>query len=222
MSAVIVAIDGPAASGKSTLARLLADRHGWAYINTGQMYRAVAYFGLRAKLSLPDDTMAAIKIANDINFSIINNTLLINGENLSDPISQPVVEKIVSSFAAIPEIRRLLVQKQRNIAKTQSVVMDGRDIGTVVFPDATLKIFLVARAAVRAQRRFDELQHRFSDNFPSYDEILRDIEQRDTEDRERAVSPLIKASDAILIDTSSLSIAETLQKIEDLLSGAVS
>ncbi len=217
MSATIIAIDGPAASGKSTLARLIAQHHGWAYINTGQMYRAVAYFGLLSNLTLPEDEFAAIGIAKSLCFSIKNRTLLVNGEDLSEKICLPIVEKVVSAYAAVPDIRSLLVSKQRDIAKTQSVVMDGRDIGTVVFPDATLKIFLVARAEVRAKRRHQELQDRGLDNLPPYEEILRDIEQRDAQDRERTVSPLIQASDAILVDTSTLSVQETIALIETLL-----
>ncbi len=217
MSAIIIAIDGPAASGKSTIARLLAEQHGWTYINTGQMYRAVAYFGLLSNISLPEDEFAAIGIAKSLSFSIEPNTLLVNGEDLSKKLCLPLVEKVVSAYSAIPEIRNILVRTQRDVAKKRSVVMDGRDVGTVVFPKATLKIFLVASADVRAKRRLQDLQTRFSDNLPSYEEILRNLELRDSQDSERSVSPLIKAPDAILIDTSTLSIEETLDQIEELL-----
>ena len=222
MHAVIVAIDGPAASGKSTLARQLAQRHGWAYINTGQMYRAVAHFGRLAQLSLPADEAKAIQIAHLLHFTISQNTLLVNGDNLSDKTADPEVERLVSTYAAIPDIRQILVNKQRAIAKTQSVVMDGRDIGTVVFPDATLKIFLVAKPEIRAKRRFDEILSRFHENLPSYDEILRDITLRDAKDCERALSPLAKADDAILVDTSTLSSSETLERIDALLNRVLS
>lgn len=215
----VVAIDGPAASGKSTLAKLLAERHGWLHINSGQMYRAVAYYGLQANLSLPNDEFAAIVLARGLIFSVHNKALLINGEDISTLVSLPAVEKVVSAYAAIADIRSILVNKQRNLANKHSVVMDGRDIGTVVFPMATLKIFLIASAEVRAMRRFNEIQLRYPDEPNTYENILKEIRTRDNFDSKRPASPLKQASDAILIDTSTLSISETVEKIDQLLKG---
>ena len=222
MAPFVIAIDGPAASGKSTIARLLAHKHGWVYINSGQMYRAVAHFGLLAHLTLPQDEQLAVSIAERLLFSVEKGVLLTNGEDLSQKVSMPIVEKAVSSYAAISGVRKTLVNKQREIAKTKSVVMDGRDVGTVVFPDAQLKIFLVATAEVRAKRRFDEIRARYPNDSISYQEILAGIKQRDAHDQERDLSPLIMANDAILVDTSNQSINEVTLTIESLVKGVAS
>lgn len=205
-----VAIDGPAGAGKSTIAKLVAKEFDLMYINTGAMYRAVALKSKENNYS-PCDVNNIVKLIDSMEMEFINDDLYLNGCNIQDKITMPEISQIVSAFAAIKEVRQKLVEMQRKMSKKFNVIMDGRDIGTVVLKDSNCKIFLTATAEERATRRYNELKKR---NLPcSYDEILKDIIDRDYKDSHRAVDPLRKADDAIEVDTTSLNINEVVDKI---------
>ncbi len=198
---ITVAIDGPAGSGKSTLARRIAAKLGYLYIDTGAMYRAVALWALRAKVALSDmHRLEQLANAARIEFQS-DNSVSLNGEDVSIAIREPEVSEAASQVSMIPAVRRALVAKQREIGERVSVVMEGRDIGSVVFPNATVKIFLDAQPEVRATRRADE------SSLPA-DVVAQQIGERDQRDRTRAESPLVQAPDAIYVDTSKLSVDE--------------
>jgi cytidylate kinase len=199
---VTVAIDGPAGAGKSTIARRVAEKLGYLYIDTGAMYRAVALWALRTKVAL-SDVHRLEQLANEgvIEFVPGNNGVLLNGEDVSEAIRAPEVSKAASEVSLVPGVRRALVRKQRELGERASVVMEGRDIGTVVFPDATVKIFLDAHPDARVERRAGE------SSLPS-DVIARQMNERDHRDRTRVESPLVQAPDAIYFDTTGLSIDE--------------
>jgi len=209
-----VAIDGPAGAGKSTIAKRVANKAGFIYVDTGAMYRALAYYFLEKELD-SDDKEKIIEACHDANISIDyqedNQQVFLNGVNITAKLRDEGVGKMTSLIAAIPEVRLHLLKLQRELAKNHDVVMDGRDIGTKILPDADLKIFLTASATVRANRRFMELMEK---GFPcDLDEIREDIIQRDYRDTNRAVSPLKQAEDAILIDSSNMSINEVVGEI---------
>ena len=207
----VVAIDGPAGAGKSTIARNLADTLGFTYIDTGAMYRAVALKALRAGLSFDDETrLEALSTASVIEFRPGRRTIL-DGEDVTDSIRTPEVSSGASRIAAVGPVRAALVSKQRQMAESRDVVMEGRDIGTVVFPDATLKIFLDADPAERARRRFTE-----QPGIP-LDELTRQIAERDSRDRNRTESPLVQAPDAVRVDSTGLSPAEVAAEILKLI-----
>jgi cytidylate kinase len=206
---VIVAIDGPAGAGKSTIARRVATRLGFLYIDTGAMYRAVALWGHRQQISWDDHlAMEQLAIAASIGLESNPPRVWLNGEDVTDAIREPAMSQGASKVSAIGGVRRALVAKQREMAENSSVVMEGRDIGTVVFPDATVKIFLDADAEVRAARRLKDL----GGKAPSgAGEVLREIRERDERDRTRAESPLLQAPDALLVDTTPM----TIEEVED-------
>ncbi|MDD5455668.1 MAG: (d)CMP kinase [Candidatus Margulisbacteria bacterium] len=206
---IIIAIDGPAASGKSTVAALLAKKMGITYLNSGQMYRAITYKCLANKISF-SDIDKIVEITKNTSFSISANMLLIDGKNYKKQVSLPEVENNVSIVAKIPEVRDILIKKQREIARNKSIIMDGRDIGTIVFPDATYKFYLDASIETRAERRCKELAQKFPDQLFSLKKIINEIKDRDNIDMQRNVSPLKQAKDAILVDTTRLSIEEMM------------
>ncbi len=222
MERFIVTIDGTSGSGKSTTAKKSADRLGWFYLNTGAMYRAVALMCLRKGI-LPEDHQMVEKIARKINISFQNvkdtHHVLIDNEDVSVEIKTPEVTKMVSPIANIKEVRKILVEKQRKIANNQECICEGRDMGTVVFPDAQLKIFMDADVDVRSERRYKELK---AFGIPAEIDKIRDaLLKRDAYDSTRKNSPLKKAKDAILLNTTNMSIEDevnwVVKKIQETL-----
>lgn len=211
---IIIAIDGFSSSGKSTMAKALARRIGYRYVDTGAMYRAVTLFAMRAGLIAADGTVAADELAArlpEINISFAlrpdgSQHTLLNGEDVEREIRGMEVSNRVSPVSAIAAVRRDLVAKQQAFGLERGIVMDGRDIGTTVFPDAELKIFLDAPAECRAERRVRELKAKGQD--VSYDEVLANVKSRDHIDQTREESPLRRAADAIGLDNSSMTIAQ--------------
>ena len=210
MKKIIIAIDGFSSCGKSTMAKSLARNIGYLYFDSGAMYRAVALYCLRNNLIEGDkidteklrEQMGNIKITFEADPATKNSVTLLNGVNVEHEIRSLEVSRMVSQVAALDFVRSEMVEQQRNMGKQKGIVMDGRDIGTTVFPDAELKIFVTASAEVRAQRRYDELKAR-GDN-PDYSEILENVQLRDHIDQTREVSPLKKADDALLLDNSNM------------------
>ena len=200
---ISVAIDGPAGAGKSTIAKLVGKKYDLMYINTGAMYRAVALKSEENDLT-SENVNEITDLISQMEMHFENDDLILNGENIQEKITMPEISSIVSNYASIPEVRTLLVKLQRDMSNKFDVIMDGRDIGTVVLKDAKFKFFLTASPEERAQRRFVELQERNLNC--SYDQILKDIIDRDYKDTHRATDPLRKADDAIEIDTTSLDI----------------
>lgn len=210
MKHIVIAVDGHSSCGKSTVAKAVAKRLGIAYIDTGAMYRAVTLYALRNGFvngKEPDaERIAArlddIKITFNFDKELGRNTTFLNGENVEDEIRGMAVSSLVSPVSAIPAVRAKLTDWQRSMGSEQSVIMDGRDIGTTVFPHADLKIFMTARPEVRARRRYDELKAKGQE--ADLDDILRNVVERDRQDSTRAVSPLRKADDAIVLDNSDM------------------
>ncbi len=213
MKKIIIAIDGPAGSGKSTTARLAAERLGYIYIDTGAMYRAVTLAWLRSKLEMSEDILCKLLLNLHIELkpSEQGQRTYLNGEDVSDEIHSIEVTKNVSPVSAVGCVREKLVDMQRELGKNGGVVMDGRDIGTVVLPNADLKIFLIASVDARAMRRTLELKDKGI--IESVKEIKEQIITRDLFDSSRDISPLKKAGDAIEIDTSNLTIEEQTEKV---------
>lgn len=214
---IVIAIDGHSSCGKSTLAKSLARELGYAYIDSGAMYRAVTLFALRNGLinnGKVDEKklisrMKDIRITFEWDTDTEKNTTFLNGENIENEIRQLEVSNNVSPVSTIAGVRSELVKQQRENGQNKGIVMDGRDIGTVVFPDAELKIFMTASPEIRAQRRFLELKEKGAE--VDFDKILQNVEERDTIDSGREVSPLKKADDAIVLDNSHLTRDEQLQ-----------
>ena len=209
---LIIAIDGPAGAGKSTLARRVALRLGAVYIDTGAMYRAVALWAMRSGIPLDDShRLEALAKNASIEFIAGDDRLLLNGEDVTEAIRTLEVASAASEVAAVAGVRRQMVEMQREIAANSSVVMEGRDIGTVVFPDADVKIFLDATSEIRAQRRAEELGEK---KIPfDLDRLRRQIEERDARDRNRTASPLLQAQDATYLDSSKLTPIEAEEAI---------
>ena len=209
MKKIVIAIDGHSSCGKSTMAKALAKKIGYVYVDTGAMYRAVTLYAMRNNML--DDASALEKSLCNITITFRLNAdgrpeTYLNGENVEKEIRSIEVSSHVSPIAALGFVRTFLVAQQQAMGKEKGIVMDGRDIGTVVFPDAELKIFVTASAEIRAQRRYKELIEK---NQPaSYEEILRNVEERDYIDSHREVSPLRKADDAIVLDNSNLTHAQ--------------
>lgn len=204
---VVVAIDGPAGSGKSTIARRLAERLGYLYIDTGAMYRAVGLWALRERVAL-DDGEALTRLARraDIRLESAPPRVWLNGEDITEAIRTPAVSDAASRSSAVTGVRRALVEKQREMGARASVVMEGRDIGSVVFPQARVKIFLDADPAVRADRRLQELRAKGKD--PTPEEVAQELHERDQRDQTRSDSPLVRTPDAFYVDTTGLSPGE--------------
>lgn len=217
MKRITIAIDGHSSCGKSTMAKDLAHEVGYIYVDTGAMYRTVTLFAIINNMFDDGGNIIVKKLCenlDNIKFEFRLNTegrpeAWLNGENVEQRIRTMDVSSKVSQVSAIPEVRAKLVALQQDMGKNKGVVMDGRDIGTTVFPDAELKIFVTASAEVRAQRRYDELKAKSM--AADYDEIKRNVEERDYIDSHREVSPLRKADDAIELDNSNISIAEQKQ-----------
>jgi cytidylate kinase len=208
---VIVAIDGPAGAGKSTIARRVAAKLGYVYIDTGAMYRAIALWALRTGIAVDDmHRLEQLARAARIEFPAEGHIEL-NGEDVSGAIREPGVSEAASKVAAVPAVRRALVERQREIAESHSVVMEGRDIGTVVFPQAHVKIYLDATAQVRAERRAEDLRRKGVESTAA--SLAREIEDRDRRDRTRPHSPLMQAPDAAYLDTTGLSPDEVENEI---------
>ncbi len=214
---IVIAIDGHSSCGKSTMAKTLARMLGYIYIDSGAMYRAVTLFSLRngwIKNGVPDvekviGGLKNIMITFEWNNETEKNTTFLNGENIEDEIRKLEVSQNVSPISTIAEVRHEMVRQQRENGKNKGIVMDGRDIGTVVFPDAELKIFMTASPEIRAQRRFLELKEKGQE--VNFDDILTNVKERDKIDSTREVSPLKKADDALVLDNSNLTREEQLQ-----------
>ena len=204
-STQVIAIDGPVASGKSTVGRELARRLGLSYLDTGVMYRAITWLALRRKVSIADEAgLGQLAQESTIRLSGQDSrTVLVSGELVGPELWGPKVVRSVSQVAQVPEVRRALVEQQRALAAEGRIVMVGRDIGTVVLPDADLKLFITASAEVRARRRWKELRDQGQDS--DFEQVLQETRQRDRIDSQRADSPLIPAEDAVLVETDELS-----------------
>ena len=209
---IVIAIDGPAGAGKSTIARAIAARLGFVYIDTGAMYRAVALWALRTGVSESDmHRLGQLAAAAQISFVAGSNSVLLNGEDVTEVIRSPEVAALASKVSTVGAVRRALVEKQREMSAEASVVMEGRDIGSVVFPDAQVKIFLDAEPSIRADRRVREL-HR-SGAPVDRTATAEEISERDRRDRTRNESPMVQAPDAVYLDTSGLSVEEVEEAI---------
>lgn len=210
-----VAIDGPGGAGKSSISKLAAKTLGFVYIDTGAMYRTAALFCHRQGINIKEEHEKAKKAVSEISMDIEltpgGQKIFLNGEDVTDKIRTPEVSMGASDVSAIPEVREKLVEMQRALAGSKNVIMDGRDIGTCVLPDAEVKIFLTASPRVRAKRRYDELIEKGQS--VTYEDVLNDIIIRDKNDETRAVSPLKKAEDAILLDTSNLDFNESQKAV---------
>ena len=213
MTNFVVALDGPAGSGKSSISKLVADKFGFTHIDTGAMYRAVTLEALRRKININDENEYGFLENTKVIY--LKDKVYLNGEDVTSEIRKPTVTNAVSTCCKFQSVRECLVKYQRDSAATGQVIMDGRDIGTVVLPDADLKIFLTASPEVRAKRRHDEILAKGGD--VEYNVILEEIKIRDYKDSTREISPLKQAQDAILIDTSHLTIDEVVEKISKLI-----
>lgn len=212
---IVIAIDGPAASGKSTTARRLAQKLGYIYVDTGAMYRAITLKAIKQqvlpRLQTDDSYLKSFLDATDIRLS--ESCVWLDGQDVSDEIRNNDVSKSVSKVSSFRAVREKLSIIQKEMGKVKGIVMDGRDIGTAIFPEAELKIYMVASAQERAKRRFDELKRQNSNLEVSIEELEREIMKRDEEDMNRALSPLRKADDAVTLDTSQISIEEQVERI---------
>ncbi len=218
---VVVAIDGPSGAGKSTIARAVAQRLAYVYIDTGAMYRAVGLWALRSNIGLEDvHKLEQLATAARIEFAPGASTVLLNAEDITTAIRETAVSDAASKASAIPGVRRAMTVEQRRMAESSSVVMEGRDIGTVVFPDAEVKIFLDADPLVRAERRAAEL--RLRGNPVETATVAREMAERDQRDRTRTEAPLMQAPDAIYLDTSGLTIEEVQEAVLKIVRSRVS
>jgi cytidylate kinase len=222
MQNIIIALDGPAGSGKSTTARLVAKELGYLYIDTGAMYRAMTLAALRANCAISEDAIKPLLSTTTIHLQTTNGEAqrtYLNDEDVTHEIRSQAVTRLVSAVSALASVREALVQQQRRLGAKGGVVMDGRDIGTVVFPNAELKIFLVASVEERAKRRLRELETSGTSSgeaLPTLSELSRQLAERDRLDSERSISPLRKAHDAIQIDTSLMNIEQQTARIIEL------
>ncbi|MEI7813006.1 MAG: (d)CMP kinase [Ignavibacteria bacterium] len=210
---IIIAIDGPAGSGKSSLAKLIAKRLGYTYLDTGAMYRAVTYLALKNKVINDEDAVIALAENSCIELSFTDGRteVVLNGENITGDIRSFEVNSNVSEVSKIAKVRYALVKKQREIGLNNNVIAEGRDTGTIVFPDADVKIFLVASLKERTVRRLKEFEEKGEPVSP--EDIEGNLSKRDTIDSQREVGPLVKAEDAIEIDTSNISIEEEVKLV---------
>ena len=215
MKKIVIAIDGHSSCGKSTMAKALARKIGYVYVDTGAMYRAVTLYALRhgmidADGRVDEQTLEASMDQVKVSFTLNADTRIpetcLNGENVEHDIRGMEVSAHVSAIAALPFVRRVMEAQQKAMGRDKGIVMDGRDVGTVLFPDAELKIFVTATAEVRARRRYNELQAKGMD--ADYDEILKNVQQRDYIDSHREVSPLRKADDALELDNSNITLQQ--------------
>ena len=211
MNTIRIAIDGPSGAGKSTLARAIAGKLGYLYVDTGAIYRTVGYYARGRGLDLKDgEAVAAALPEVTVEMAYGEDGLqhmLLNGEDVTEAIRLPEISLCASAVSAHPGVRAFLLEMQRKLAREHSVIMDGRDIGTVVLPDAEVKIFLTASPEARARRRCLELERRGTPQ--PYQEVLREIEERDRNDTNRSIAPLRQADDAVLLDTTALDFQES-------------
>lgn len=219
-----IAIDGPSGAGKSTLAKAVAAEMGIVYVDTGAIYRTIGYYVWKNNID-PKDAEAVAAALPNIKVDMCYGDdglqhMMLCGEDVTDQIRLPQISMYASDVSAIPAVRDFLLDMQRDMAKRYNVIMDGRDIGTVVLPDADVKIFLYADVEVRAKRRELELQQRGTPK--PYDEVLREMEERDYNDTHRAAAPLRAADDAIMVDTSSMDFKGSLDLLLDVIRGSVS
>ena len=219
-----VAIDGPSGAGKSTLARAVAERLGILYVDTGAIYRTIGLYVQRCGVD-PTDAPAVLALLPEVHIGMDHDAdgvqrMLLNGEDVTADIRLPEISMYASAVSAIQGVRDFLMEMQRSLAREHSVIMDGRDIGTVVLPDADVKIFLYADVKVRAGRRALELEQRGTPK--PYEEVLREMEERDYNDTHRAAAPLRAADDAIMIDTSDMDFDASRELLLDVIRGSVS
>lgn len=208
-----IAVDGPAGAGKSSIARAVAEEIGYIYVDTGALYRSIALYSIENKLDNESLVNSLDKINIRLEFIDKCQHVFLNDNDVSDKIRTPEVSMGASKVSAIPEVREFLFGLQKKIAAENNIIMDGRDIGTVVLPDADLKVFLTASAEERANRRFKEM----TDSSISYEQVLEEIKQRDYNDMHRDVAPLKQAEDAVLLDTTGMTIEEVKQKLKALI-----
>ncbi len=223
MKFINVAIDGPAGAGKSTISRKAAAELGYIYIDTGALYRTVGLNALRKGVDIQDDEAVVATLTDELKVELRfidgEQRMFLNGEDVSADIRTPEASMAASRVSAVPKVRAYLFDLQKNLAKTNNCIMDGRDIGTVVLPDADVKIFLTASPEARAERRFKELQEKGMDT--PYEEVLADMIKRDYDDSHRAIAPLKQADDAVLCDTSNIGLEESIQLIIDTIRGNI-
>jgi len=214
----VITIDGPSGSGKGTVSRMLARELGFHFLDSGALYRLLAYAAEQGGVAL-DDEAALVRLSADMNIGFPadgrDDEVLLNGENVGLAIRTEAAGAGASQVAALPAVRTALLERQRAFRTPPGLVADGRDMGTVVFPDAEAKIFLTATSEERARRRCNQLKEK--DIKADYDAILKDIQARDKRDSQRAVAPLTPAADAVVVDTSELDIDATMQRVRDLL-----
>ncbi len=215
-----IAIDGPSGAGKSSIAKALAKEMGIVYVDTGALYRTIGYY-VRSQGVDPKDAEGVARLLPDIHIEVKyeNGTqcVYLNGENLGDRIREPEISMYASAVSAIPTVREFLLETQRSIARANSVVMDGRDIGTVILPDAEVKIFLTASNECRAERRLLELREKGIET--TFEEVLADMTERDNNDKNRAVAPAVPAADAIFLDNSGYTVEQTLAEAMKIIRG---
>lgn len=212
---IAIAIDGPAGAGKSTIAKLAAKELSFIYVDTGALYRAIGLCAYKNSIG-SKDVPEILKMLENIKVELAFNdkgeqVVLLNGEDVSSLIRTPEISMYASDVSAIPQVRAFLLDLQRNMAKTNNIIMDGRDIATVVLPDAKVKIFLTASPEIRAKRRYDELIEKGMD--VKYDDVLKDVQTRDYNDSHRETAPLRPAEDSVIVDTSGLSLEESVEKL---------
>lgn len=215
--APVLTIDGPGGAGKGTVSRAISKFLGWNYLDSGAIYRSLAVHIIREKISLEDQSLIA-KQAEMLQVSFYfdeNFTVILGGEDITDQLTTEDCGDMASRVAAYPEVRQALLKRQREYRKTPGLVADGRDMGTVVFPDATYKIYLIASAKTRAQRRYKQLKEKGMD--VNLEKITKELEDRDRRDKSRANAPLKKASDAVVIDSSGLSVEKVIEESLKLL-----
>ena len=208
-----IAVDGPAGAGKSSIARAVAEEIGYIYVDTGALYRSIALYSIENKLDNESLVNSLDKINIRLEFIDKCQHVFLNDNDVSDKIRTPEVSMGASKVSAIPEVREFLFGLQKKIAAENNIIMDGRDIGTVVLPGADLKVFLTASAEERANRRFKDM----TDSSISYEQVLEDIKQRDYNDMHRDIAPLKQAEDAVLLDTTGMTIEEVKQKLKALI-----
>ena len=217
-----VAIDGPAGAGKSTISRAAAKAVGFIYVDTGALYRTVGVNALRKGIDTKDKAAVAATLGDisvDLVFENGEQKVLLNGENVSDEIRTPPASMAASDVSAVPEVRAFLFDLQRDIAKRNNCIMDGRDIGTVVLPDAKVKIFLTASPESRAMRRYKELIEKGTQ--VEYKDVLEDLIERDYNDSHREIAPLKPAEDGVIVDTTNLNLEESINEIVRIVKEAI-
>lgn len=212
---ISIAIDGPSGSGKSTISKEVAQKLGFLHIDTGALYRAIAYFVFENKISLGNVPEILNKINIDLKFQDGKQLVFLNEKDVSEKIRAPEISSLSSQVSKIKKVREFLLETQRNLSKENNVIMDGRDIGTTVLPNANVKIFLTASSETRARRRYLQLLESGIDC--DYSDILKKVIERDNQDINREISPLKKADDAILLDTSNLTFSESINKIIEII-----